>query len=469
MRDGIKNKNKLNIGAYQVRRRLTAVFLLLLVAVQTVCGGVRAEAANGPDTRAESYCVMNAKTGEVICEKNMTGRYYPASITKIMTALIVYEHVKETDLDKTLTFSHDAVVTYLTSDSSTLTPTAKEGETMSVNDALHGMIMPSGNECANALAEYVAGSMDAFVALMNDKAEELGLENTHFVNASGLDDANQYVSAYDMAVIMQEAMKNPLCAELLSCKTYTIKATNMTEARSLVAGHSMVYGDYPYEGEIAGKGGHTAAAGRTLVTYVDQGDYQLIVVVLQDELTRAFFDVQTLLDFSFSYLRGEVGEVNWRECNEEVWAKTTADVYEFANECTVKLDILTPDRIVTCVGKYDKWYMISLNGVIGYVLADQMTNGQEEPSSEPEETATKGENPFYGDITREDGTVPTAQYEQESHENTGPILTVLGADDKPVGELAVVGAVSAIGVAFAGAAAIVLVSLIKEHKRKRDK
>ena len=260
---------------------------------------IEANAVAGLDTRAPAYCVMNAKNGDVICEKDMMGTFYPASITKILTALVVYENISPNQLNDRITFSHDAVETYAPKESSTLTPKAQEGEVMTVNDALHGMMLPSGNECANALAEYVAGDIPSFVAKMNAKVADLRLTGSVFTNPSGLDDGNQHVTAYDMAAIMRKAVQNESCRQLLSCKSYTIPATNVCGPRELVAGHAMVSGDYPYEGEICGKGGKTKLAGRTLVTYVDQEDFQLIVVVLGDDETRAFlYPVMQLYKFT---------------------------------------------------------------------------------------------------------------------------------------------------------------------------
>ena len=164
--------------------------------------------------QAEGGIVMDADSGTVLFGKNIHERYYPASITKILTALIVIENC---DLDEMVTFSYDAIFN-VEENSSNMA--ASVGDTLTVRDCLYGLMLASANESANALAEHVAGSTEAFAELMNQKAAELGCQDSHFANPSGLNDPNHYTSAYDMALIMQAALQNETFVEIDSALYY---------------------------------------------------------------------------------------------------------------------------------------------------------------------------------------------------------------------------------------------------------
>ena len=172
---------------------------------------------DGPDVKAEAYCVINRKDGSIVYSKNMDDRYYPASITKIMTALVTLEHC--TDLDDTVVFNSE-VMDSISSNSSTLNPVAILDEEMTVRDALFGLMLNSANECASALAVYTAGSIDAFVEMMNEKAQELGAVNTHYMNAHGLDDDDHYTTAYDIYLMFQEALKYDAFQKIIGSSEY---------------------------------------------------------------------------------------------------------------------------------------------------------------------------------------------------------------------------------------------------------
>src|SRR5699024_10852291 len=188
---------------------------------------------NGPEVNGQAYCVMDADTGEVIISKNMDARMYPASITKIMTALIAFEQCK--NLDDEITFSETALD--ISSISSTLHPAAKVGETMSFMDVMYGLMLSSGNECANALAEYTYGDIGIFVEKMNERAQQIGAVNTHFTNPHGLHDENHYTTAKDMDLIFREALKNKDFVKVASTPTYNIPETNKEDSRYCEAGH----------------------------------------------------------------------------------------------------------------------------------------------------------------------------------------------------------------------------------------
>lgn len=170
-----------------------------------------------------NYAVLiDASTDEIIAMKSPKERMNPASMTKIMTVLVAAEHV--TDLDDTFTITLEMTDYAYVNDCSSAG--FLDGETVTVRDLFYGTILPSGGEAALALATYVAGSHEAFVEMMNEKLEELGLADTaHFTNCVGLYDKEHYCTTYDMAVIIDAAINNELCKEVMSARTYTTSMT----------------------------------------------------------------------------------------------------------------------------------------------------------------------------------------------------------------------------------------------------
>lgn len=248
-----------------------------------------------PSVTAESAIIMDASTGLVLYEKNSTQAKYPASITKILTTLIAIEN---SSLSDTVTFSRDAVFG-VDLDSSRVG--IDVGEKLTMEDCLYAIMLGSANEVSYAVAEHVAGSMEAFVDMMNAKVAELGCINSNFANPHGLQDANHYTCAYDMALIAREAIKNTTFAKITGTRTYVIPPTNLQEeARPLANHHKFIKRDLQYEGVIGGKTGYTSAAKYTLVTYAQRGDMELICVVMaSDSVTTEYTDTAALLDYGF--------------------------------------------------------------------------------------------------------------------------------------------------------------------------
>ena len=172
----------------------------------------------GIETASRSAIVMEASTGTILYQKNIDEPHYPASITKILTALIALKYGNMSDI---VTFSKDAV--YNTEGSSIARDV---GEQMTLEQCLYGMLLESANECAYAIAEHIAGSVDAFVDLMNQEAAALGCTNTHFSNPHGLPEETHYTSAHDMALIAQEAWKNETFRIITGTRRYEIPPTN---------------------------------------------------------------------------------------------------------------------------------------------------------------------------------------------------------------------------------------------------
>lgn len=249
---------------------------------------------------SEAGIVMDADSGAVLFGQNIHVQKAPASITKILTALVVIEN---SSLDDTVTFSHDAV--YNVEDGSGNKNAIEEGDTLSVRDCLYLLLMRSSNQAANALAEHVGGSRDGFVKMMNEKTAELGCENSHFANPSGLNDDTQLTSVYDMALIASAAYKNDTLLTISKDKSYRLPATKnnpdgvtiQPEHKLLITTDTESPNYYPYA--VAGKTGYTSVAGQTLVTYAIKDDRRQIAVTMKSTQATHYQDTIALLDFGF--------------------------------------------------------------------------------------------------------------------------------------------------------------------------
>ncbi len=248
------------------------------------------------DVSSESAIVINYETGAVLYEKKADKQQYPASITKIMTALVAIEN---SEMDEEVTFSTEAV--YNTEGSSIARDV---GEVMTMEECLYGMLLESANECAYAIGEHVAGSEDAFVDMMNEKAEELGCTNTHFNNTNGLPDEQHYTSARDMALISAAAYANETFRIICGTGYYEIAPTNKhDEITYLRNHHSMLYplktSEYLYDGCTGGKTGYTTVANSTLVTYAERDGMTLVCVVMNASSPNHYTDTANLFDYCF--------------------------------------------------------------------------------------------------------------------------------------------------------------------------
>lgn len=232
------------------------------------------------DIESDSVIFVNITENHVVAERNASKRLYPASTTKIMTLLLAAESIA--DLDDTFTMTYEITdPLYLAGASAA---GFLSGETVTVRDLLYGTILPSGADAAVGLAVKIAGSEAAFAKLMNKKAEELGLKDTHFVNVSGLYDADHYSTAEDIAVILRAAMGNELCREILSTYQYTTSATAQHPEGILLTStlFSYMYGTEPEGAQIkGGKTGYTYESGYCIATFgmSDTGEEYICVVM----------------------------------------------------------------------------------------------------------------------------------------------------------------------------------------------
>lgn len=255
-----------------------------------------------PVVVAEGAVLLDASTGKVLYGKNQDKQFYPASITKIMTALVVLERC---DLKDKVTFSSTAT-TNLESGAVSLDIT--EGDVLTVEQCLYGLLLKSANEIGNGLAEHVAGSVSGFADLMNEKAKALGCRNTHFANPHGLNDSTHKTTPYDMALIMRAALENATFRKIDTTTSYSFPATKKSAARTITMGHKMMYPSDSryYEGIIGGKTGYTSLAGNTLVTGVEKNGVRLIAVVMKARSTQ-YTDTKAMLDYGFEHYAALTG------------------------------------------------------------------------------------------------------------------------------------------------------------------
>ncbi len=250
----------------------------------------------GPAIEAASAAVMDLDTGTFLYSKNATAKQYPASITKIMTTLLLVENC---DLNDTITFS--SIVYDVEEGSSHLG--IQPGERMTLRAAAYGIMLESANDIANGVAEYIAGSVSAFADMMNARAAELGCVNTHFANPHGLYREDHYTCAYDMALIAQAAYKNPKFRKITGTRYYDIQKTNLTdEVRYLRNHHNMLHSDTEYYRDwcTGGKNGYTEACLNTLVTFGEKNGMRLVGVVLRvNGAGKAYQETAEIMEYGF--------------------------------------------------------------------------------------------------------------------------------------------------------------------------
>ena len=249
-----------------------------------------------PTVAAQGAVLYDATHNQFLFSKNADTQYYPASITKLMTALLVAENC---NLSDTVTFSQTAVSNL---ESGAVTLQVKAGDTFTVKDCLYGLLLKSANEVANGLAEHVSGSVSAFADKMNEKAASLGCTHTHFANPNGLNNANHFTTAHDMALIANAAFNNATVRQVASTLHYDFPATaSVPTVRTLTMGHKMLNpaNSQYYEGIIGGKTGYTSLAGNTLVTCAERNGVRLIAVILKSSQTH-YDDTKKLLDYGFA-------------------------------------------------------------------------------------------------------------------------------------------------------------------------
>lgn len=268
-----------------MRKIIIIVLIILLVGFAAPAYGITEETSEyPPGVSAQNAIMIEANSGEVLYEKNAEEKAYPASITKIMTALLAIENGS---LDKIVKVSENAAG--VEGSSIYLAP----GEKISLRDLVYGLMLRSGNDAAIAISEEIGGSIENFVIMMNKKARELGAFNTNFMNPNGLHNSEHYTTAKDMAIIAAAAMKNAEFKEVAATKNWV---TDRGEGK-----YNYFYNKnkvvYQYNGGTGIKIGYTKAAGRTLVASSERDGMELICVVMN--APNWFQDTYTLMDYAY--------------------------------------------------------------------------------------------------------------------------------------------------------------------------
>lgn len=261
--------------------RILSLFLLIPMLVSLFA--LPAAALEEPDLACTNAILVDANYGDVLYDKNAYEKAYPASITKVMTALLTLEAIESGRLtrDTLVTVSELASQKTYANES---TANLKAGEQLTVEQLLYCLLLPSANDAAKALAEAVDGSLEEFVAHMNRRAGELGCKGTHFVNPHGLHNDDHYTTAYDISLYMRAALEYDLFRTIIATPSYTIPATAQSDERYFYNTNGLIsnlyYSGYVYNKCIGGKTGTTDEAGRCLAAVAEDGDTLLISVIL---------------------------------------------------------------------------------------------------------------------------------------------------------------------------------------------
>ena len=254
-----------------------------------------------------SCILMETSTGEILYEKNAYEIRYPASTTKIMTAILALEHCELTDI---ATVSHDAIFSV---PASYAHASLKEGEELTIEQLLNVLLIPSANDAANVIAEHISGSVSEFANLMNQKALEIGCKNTHYVNPNGIHNDEHTSTAYDLALMGRYAMKNSTFRNIVKTTQYTLPATNKYEkadrifntSNDLLRFNSSNSSDNYYYSYTTGvKTGYTSEAGSCIVASAKKDDLEVIAVILgggrtSTGLSERNTDCITLFNYAF--------------------------------------------------------------------------------------------------------------------------------------------------------------------------
>lgn len=320
------------IMCIRMKKRKISRMLAGILAAFLIMGTAGTEAFAYAEWPSECYvlsegaCLIDADSGVVLFDQNAHEAYYPASITKVLTALVVLENCD--NLSEMVTFSYDAV--HIEEQNSTIIG-ASEGDRLSVLDCLYCLLFQSANEVANALAEHVGAKhpelkekgetdLQVFVKLMNERAKEAGALGSHFNNPSGLTDENHYTTPYDMCMILMDAIRNKTFRDIES-HTYWTHApiARYPDAddpwNTVYMKHMMLRknSDQYYKGCIAGKTGYTVTAGNTLVTACERDGMTLCCCVMNAHANH-YNDTTRLFDFGFEHFMSvKVGELDRHE------------------------------------------------------------------------------------------------------------------------------------------------------------
>lgn len=272
-------------------KTISLVFVFLFCLASNI---VNAEAISTPEINAEGSILIDSSTGEVLYEKNGEETFEPASTTKVMTALVVLDKAK---LDDEVTVHED----FTKIDGTAIG--LLNGDVLTVKELLLGLLLESGNDCANALAEHISGNIDDFAKLMNSKAKELGALHTNFKNPSGLPDPEHITTPHDLALFMREAINNKDFIEISTTNSYTITMKNNSSRTILLNNKNYMINKnskYYYEYATCGKNGYTTKANHTYVAAAKKDNQTLIATFLNaQDKNQNFNDMKSVFNYGF--------------------------------------------------------------------------------------------------------------------------------------------------------------------------
>lgn len=281
-------------------KRFLSVFFLALLLMGQLAVPAQAARVSDPSVEAKAALLVDRKTGAVLYAMNEHDELYPASLTKIMTCLLALEAVDEgrLKLNQEVTATPTALEG-LAEDGSTAGIEA--GEILTVEELLYCLMVVSANEAGAILAEKISGSVESFVNRMNARAEELGCEDTHFMNPHGYHDSQHYTSAWDLYLITRAALEHPMFMTICDAATHTVPATNMSDERVLNNTNFLIRsGREYYNADVHGvKTGSHSMAGNCLVTTAQHASMDLLCVILGAERTQD--EKGTWWTYSFVY------------------------------------------------------------------------------------------------------------------------------------------------------------------------
>lgn len=279
----------------------TIIFIMFLLPINTILAADINTNDYNPDnitTNSPSVLLMDPETGKILYSKNAFEQRYPASTTKLMTAILAMENCK---LDDVATVSHNAIYSIPVGYSHA---NLQEGEELTIEQLLNVLLIPSANDAAIVIAEHIAGSVEKFADMMNAKAEELGCLNTHFINPNGVHIENHYSTAYDLALIGKYAMKFGDIMRIAKVSQYTLPKTNKynKEDRIFNATNGLITknDEYYYQYATGLKTGYTDKSGYCIVTTAEKNNVKLLVVVLgSDSIKDRYEDCIKLFNYGF--------------------------------------------------------------------------------------------------------------------------------------------------------------------------
>lgn len=357
-------------------KKLKIIFFIFIFLMQFI---IFISPSYADSDNLKTYCpsciLIEANTGKILYEKNSNDVRFPASTTKIMTAILTVENC---NLDDVATVSHNAVysIPYDYTHAS-----LKEGEELTIEQLLYALMIPSANDAAIVLAEHISGGVEEFAKLMNKRAEELGCKNTHFVNPNGIHSKDHTSTSYDLALMGKFAMQNSIIRKIVSTTQFTLPATNKYSKADRTFNNSNdllnTYSRYYYEGTTGVKTGYTGEAGNCIIASAKKNDFEVILVVLGGEstntgLSQRYLDCKTLFDYAFNnYSLKTLNEKNAvlkqitvRGATEEtqnlnvlikdkieIFSENSADLSSLEPEITLDENLMAPISANSAIGK----------------------------------------------------------------------------------------------------------------------